>query len=46
MGVSVGVLGEEFDTSLAVANNASRDDLVAAIGTPASRGSRARRACH
>ncbi|MGL4395809.1 MAG: cadherin-like domain-containing protein [Hyphomicrobium sp.] len=39
-GVTVGVLGEEFDTSLAVANNASRDDLVAAIGTPASRGSR------
>ena len=37
---TLGVLGEEFDTELTVANGVNPDELVAAIGTPESRGSR------
>ena len=36
----LGVLGEDGNLQLSTANDASRDALVAKIGTPASRGSR------
>ncbi len=37
---TLGALGEDAHTSLASANGASRDDLIAKIGTPDDRGSR------
>ena len=37
---TLGALGEDAHTSLASANDASRDDLIAKIGTPDDRGSR------
>ena len=37
---TLGALGEDGTTSLAVANGASGDDLIAKIGTPEDRGSR------
>ncbi|MFN0217702.1 MAG: hypothetical protein ACKVP4_02690 [Hyphomicrobium sp.] len=37
---TLGALGADGRTSLAVANDASREDLVAKIGTPEQRGSR------
>lgn len=39
-GATLGVLGEDGRLQLSTANDASRDALVAKIGTPASRGSR------
>ena len=39
-GGTLGALGEDGTTSLSVANLASRDELVAKIGTPETRGSR------
>lgn len=39
-GGTLGALGEDGSTTLAAANGANRDDLIAKIGTPEDRGSR------